>query len=67
MVLISVESAHWERTHGTWGVEASCESGEETCTKGRQCYSRQEGRVCALRGNVTVCDILGEWPVVPHG
>ena len=41
--------------------------GRRHALKGRQCYSKQEGTVCALCGDVTVCDILGEWPVVPHG
>lgn len=34
MIPIYIESGHWEGTHGTWGVKASRESGEETCTEG---------------------------------
>lgn len=41
--------------------------GRRCALKGRRCYSRQEGTVCAQRGDVTACDILGDWPVVPHG
>lgn len=34
---------------------------------GRRCYSRPEGTVCAQLGDVTACDILGDWPVVLRG
>lgn len=40
---------------------------EVTCAQKGAALSRQEGTVCAQLGEVTACDILGDWPVVPCG
>lgn len=37
---------------------------EVMCAQKGAALSRQEGTVCAQLGEVTACDILGDWPVV---
>ena len=51
MIPIYIESGHWEGTHGTWGVEASRESGEETCTEGEAVLFQAGGNsLCTMWG-----------------
>lgn len=48
------------------GCGSQREGGSGMYLGGRQCCSSRR-EVCAQLGDVTAYDILGDWPVVPHG